>query len=199
MTDSENSCAVCFEEIVEKFSLKCSHCFCKRCVLEMLKDLLVKLSCPYCRQESMIYEIKSDMDGKFIFQKPSTIVSGTYVQGFTLGLASYHFESIENSYISYESPLCQNWPELDDGSRPAEKKYFVDPKYDTLTRKFTGNIDWSPTSWRNDNLWKYTMFFSEDFMKIESGHCQAFDKNGEPTNEHIFGVNLIYFRMIDDN
>ena len=196
MTYSENSCMVCFEDIVEKCSLKCSHFFCKRCVLEMLKEQLVKLSCPYCRQESKVYEIEDHTNGTFILQKPNTIVGGTYVQGLTIGLASYHFESIENSYISYESPLCQNWPDLDNGSRPAERKYFNNPEYDTLTRKFTGNINWSPTSWRNDVLWKYTMIFSEDFIEIESGCLQGFDKDGKPTSKDDFGEDLIYYREL---
>ena len=199
MTGSDNSCMVCFEEYIDKCALKCSHIFCKRCVLELLRDLKVKLSCPYCRQECTIFEISDGTNGEYIFPKPNTIAGGTYVQGSTVGLASYHFESIVSSYISYESPSCQFWPDLDDGSRPDKKKYFINPNYDASSRIFTGNIDWSPTSWNNNKLWKYRMMFSDDFLTIESGHVECFAKNGEHTETQFFGEHLIYRRMVNIN
>ena len=192
----DDSCMVCFEEIIDKCTLKCSHFFCKRCLVEILKEFLFELTCPYCRQECMIYEIK---DGdNFLFSKPDTIAGGVYIQGSIVGLASYHFDSVETSYISYESPQCNDWPNLDDGSRPAEKKYFQNPNYDAVSRTFIGTIDWSPTSWDNDKLWKYTMVFSEDFMTIDSGSVEHFTEiGGNRIKETLFGIHLIYCRQIN--
>ena len=122
------------------------------------------------------------------------------MQGNTLGLASYHFESEENCYISYSSPQCQQWPDLENGERPPAKKQFVNISVDEEQRVFKGDIVWAPTSWHGDVLWRYKMRFSEDYGTIIGGKVEAFDavENGNIRDTHVFGVNLIYKRWLMD-
>ena len=64
-----------------------------------------------------------------------------YVQGSTVGLASYHFESADKCYISYENPL-PHWLNSE-GNLPVEKKYFQNVEYDENFRQFKGEISWT--------------------------------------------------------
>ena len=64
-----------------------------------------------------------------------------YVQGMSVGVASYHFDSPGNIYISYEHAPPQ-W-RLDNGDSPPMRKPFLEPAYNTDTRTFTGIIDWA--------------------------------------------------------
>ena len=71
------------------------------------------------------------------------------------GLASYHFNAEgTGAHISYSSPLCVNWPALDDGSRPPAEKPFTEVSFDPAGCWFEGTIDWSPTSWQGDARWR---------------------------------------------
>ena len=70
----------------------------------------------------------------------SKIIGRVYVQGNTVGLASYHFNSINDCYISYSSPQCSMWPALDNGDRPPTRKPFVNISIDEVKRTFRGDI-----------------------------------------------------------
>ena len=54
------------------------------------------------------------------------------------GVASYHFDSPDNCYISYENAPV-GWV-LADGSHPPAQKPFVNPRYHEATRTFTGKF-----------------------------------------------------------
>lgn len=58
-------------------------------------------------------------------------------------------------YISYKN-APSNW-KLDNEKPPPAKKYFVDAKYDSETRTFTGRIDWRPKAFYGDSVRDYTL------------------------------------------
>jgi RING-finger-containing E3 ubiquitin ligase len=185
MCEGVKDCAICYEVIVDECRLPCSHWFCSNCIVSFINNTISLsendegndiLLCPICRREVNISDITRENGDKLFFQ-PTTIIDGAYIQCETEGLASYHFPSIESSYISYESPECLMWPTLDDGSRPPPRKYFINPSYNEGTKTFRGDIDWSPTKWDGEMLWRYKMVFSEDFLIIESGNLHSFDTN----------------------
>ena len=182
-------CAICYEGIADKCCLPCSHDFCSNCILSFINNTTSLLLCPICRREVEISDVARENGDKLVF-KPTTIIDGVYIQGEEEGLASYHFPSIESSYISYESPNCSMWPTLEDGSRPPPRKYFINPSYNEETKTFKGDIDWSPTRWESEMLWRYTMIFSDDLLFIESGDMHAFDNNvnGNLTEIIDFGI-----------
>jgi len=107
---------------------------------------------------------------------PSTIFGSVYVQGlsyapFLEGIASYHFDSEDDCYISYTN-APDDW-QLADGSRPPVKKHFVDISFDTSTRTFRGVVEWDPP-FGGDVRWEYEMVFSEDFGSICGGQMQPY-------------------------
>jgi len=79
---------------------------------------------------------------------PSTIFGNVYVQGLSYspsleGVASYHFNSESDCYISY-SKAPEAW-RLEDGSAPPKKKPFVDVHYNAIARTFRGSVEWDPS------------------------------------------------------
>jgi len=112
----------------------------------------------------------------------------SYIQGNTVGVASYHFEGDE-PYISYEN-APDNW-RLDNNQKPPIRKPFQDWSYDSITRCFRGNIAWTEATFRGEALWKYEFVFSEDFNIIESGSVTCFDTEGEKTVTDQFGAGQV--------
>mmetsp|Transcript_51752 Transcript_51752/g.123162 ORF Transcript_51752/g.123162 Transcript_51752/m.123162 type:complete len:322 (-) Transcript_51752:75-1040(-) len=138
----------------------------------------------------------------------ASIFGHTYVQWGEVGFASYHFEKNGEAYISYESPFCNGFPSLDDGSPLPQRKWFTQPTFDEETRTFRGVINWDPTSFKGAVCWEYEMLFSEDLSRIQAGHIRKIppraDSNtvdavpgiGEsPQIDAIFGRDLLYTRM----
>ena len=110
---------------------------------------------------------------------PTTLSGLCFVQGGSVGLASYHFVgegAADASYISYEHAPA-DWA-LDDGTRPPSRKPFLSPSYDAATRTFTAAVDWSPTSFGGDARWAYTMVFDETLEAIVGGQVQSFKADG---------------------
>jgi hypothetical protein len=62
----------------------------------------------------------------------STIFGLVFVQGGHAGVASYHFASPDDCWISY-ADAPEEW-KLDDGSRPMPKKPFTAVAFDAATR-----------------------------------------------------------------
>lgn len=127
---------------------------------------------------------------------PTTIAGTTFVQGGTIGLASYHFdEDFEASYISYEA-APPNWTQ-DDGAPMPGQKPFRDASYDEPSRTFRGVVLWEPPM-HGDARWEYEMVFAEDFERITGGQVQAFGADGSPKETHRFGANggLRYQRVV---
>ena len=119
------------------------------------------------------------------------LASTVWVQGLTVGLASYHFET-SACYISYEGEEALSFPALDDGSRPPPRKPFVDVTLDEDALTFEGTIDWSPTTWGGDRRWVYSMAFSSDLLTVMRGQVRAFGDDGHLRRTDDFGDRLRY-------
>ena len=114
-------------------------------------------------------------------QRMTTIESPfghSYIQGNTVGLASYHFDE-GTPYISYEH-APDSW-RLDNNQKPPIRKKFQDWSYDSITRSFRGNITWNEATFRGEVLWKYEFVFSRDFNQIESGSVTCYNAEREIT------------------
>lgn len=127
----------------------------------------------------------------------TTLWGNTFCQGYTVGLASYHFlsepdeDGSHRAYISYENPQTFQWPPLDNGSTVPSRVPFRNIEWNTETRTFKGEIHWLDdfgTTWTNDSLWEYEIVFDPTFKFILSGTCSRSDER-EP---HRFGHDLVY-------
>lgn len=189
METAISECPICYQEFTEKCTTQCQHSFCKKCIIQVL--LADNSSCPYCRDDISPYSLKLE-NGDPLLVQPTTIFGEVYIQGDTEGLASYHFNSPDDCYISYESPDCSDWPDLSDGSRPPMKKPFENAVYSEDTRTFSGIINWSPINWKEDAMWVYTMVFSEDFSCIPHGAVVCFNDEKKVTKTWLFDQDLGY-------
>ena len=200
--NTEIQCAVCLSNFSRKCITPCNHEFCKDCIIQSIQYSFRnrnRTACPLCRTDINIHSIK--INGvPLIERQAKTIFGSVYVQGFTLGLASYHFDSEGDCYISYCSPKCSIWPPLDDGSRPPAKKLFENMSFDLERRTFEGDIIWAPNSWRGDKRWKYQMEFSENFDTICGGFVQRYDEldSTEPESCSTYGESLLYDRYYEE-
>eukprot|EP00928_Gymnodinium_smaydae_P023692 TRINITY_DN1944_c2_g1_i1.p1 TRINITY_DN1944_c2_g1~~TRINITY_DN1944_c2_g1_i1.p1 ORF type:complete len:269 (-),score=29.30 TRINITY_DN1944_c2_g1_i1:93-899(-) len=91
-----------------------------------------------------------------------------FVQSDSPGMASFHFVTDREAFISYESDICSAW-KLDDGSSLPPRKYFEDAHFDPKSRTFRGNIIWAPTSFCGDSRWEYEMGFDDSMSEIVTG------------------------------
>lgn len=93
----------------------------------------------------------------------------------TVGIASYHFVSESDCFISYEQ--APPFWKCTDGSSPPAKKPFTNTSFDATTRTFRGEVQWDPPMVPNSPVWKYEIVFSEDFSTIASGKCDLGQNN----------------------
>ena len=113
-----------------------------------------------CRQDIDLYSTTLVATGKpLLTPDVSTIFGCAFLQNGSVGVASYHFESPDECYISYEH-APEQW-KLGDGSRPPPRKPFLNPKYGEATRTFTGTIEWEE-GFNGDARWEYEMIFSRN-------------------------------------
>ena len=70
----------------------------------------------------------------------SPVSPGTSYSSVLEGVASYHFDSPEQCYISYAN-APETWL-LDDGSKPPRQKDFELMSYEPSSRTFKGTINW---------------------------------------------------------
>lgn len=131
------------------------------------------------------------------YDPPESIVGQAYMQNGGLGLASYHFPSIDEAYISYEAAPPE-WA-LDNGTRPPSMKPFDNPRYDAESRTFTGAIVWGDTPFGGDARWEYEMVFSEDFKTIASGQVRRFDPAGTARRPHPFGRHGLHYVLYSED
>ena len=130
-----------------------------------------------------------------------TIFGQVFVQGNRRGLASYHFESPNECYISYDS-APEQWTRAD-GSPPPRHKLFESPTYDAATRTFRGTIDWGDNPFGDSARWEYEMVFADDFSAIVSGQVNDFKPDGTQADPIPFGYRpghshgLSYKRVVD--
>merc|ERR1719296_283318 len=115
---------------------------------------------------------------------PEDVFGSVYVQGRVYnhlleGIASYHFDSLEECYISYSSSPS-DWT-LDNGLQPPAKKNFVGATYNHDSRVFRGTVEWE-VPFGGDASWDYEMVFSEDFTHIVCGQIRAKGVDGRETD-----------------
>merc|ERR1712194_444738 len=96
-----------------------------------------------------------------------------FVQGDTLGMASFHFVTDDEAFISYESVACTDW-RLGDGNALPSKRKFAAASFDADTRTFRGVLSWAPTSFCGDERWEYEMVFAPDYSGIVGGQIHHF-------------------------
>jgi len=103
------------------------------------------------------------------------LAGSVYVQvgvGGGLGVASYHFKSPTECFISYVN-APPDW-KLDNNMMPPPEKYFTRTSYNDVTRTFKGVIEWPTLArWGDDYEWDYMFTFSETFDEIVSGTCTS--------------------------
>ncbi|CAK0847296.1 unnamed protein product, partial [Prorocentrum cordatum] len=114
----------------------------------------------------------------------SVFVQGLHYAPGLEGIASYHFDSPEDCYISYSS-APDEW-RLDDGSHPPRRKPFADCAYDADRRTFTAVVHWDPP-FHGDVRWEYEMVFAEDFGGIASGQMRGYSGPTTRSRTHEFG------------
>ena len=193
--EGDNNCPICLSAYLNenKAETECGHSFCRGCILDLLKSSPRQgfAKCPYCRQVVSVFDVMCG--GSTLCERLNTIFGGVYVQGNTVGLASYHFEEA-GSYICYSS--APPFWRLDDGTPPPERKPFENSSYDPETRTFRGVVNWSPVAFHGDSRWVYRIVFSEDFMAIEGGEVTAYQtQQEESSGVHLYGQHLFYVRV----
>ena len=190
-------CPICLSAPPDKpCKTKCGHVFCTDCLSRTFFATASTGACPLCRTQVSLYSTTALDSGRTLLTPAVTSIAGcVYLQQGSLGEASYHFDTIEASYISYASAPA-TWT-LDDGSRPPQRKTFLSPAYDEATRTFTGVIDWAPTSFGGDERWEYRMVFSDTFNTICDGELRAFAPDGsEKLPLTRFPATLMYWRQL---
>lgn len=133
---------------------------------------------------------------------PDSLWGNIFCQGFKVGLASYHFQTNEEAYISYEHPDTSQWPPLDDGSPVPPRVFFRNTTWDANERIFRGDICWKDdfnTTWQGFQKWKYKMTFDSKYSFIASGTVESImGDDGEPREMSTFGDDLVYINAAVD-
>ena len=132
---------------------------------------------------------------------PNNVFGNVFVQGFKVGMASYHFirnegEDTGGAYISYEHPSTSHWPPLDNGQPIPSKVWFHHVTFPTPTT-FRGHILWQQdfgTSWQGMIRWEYEVHFEENFMCIVGGSVTSFDVHTPDIPRELchYGEDLVY-------
>ena len=146
-----------------------------------------------------------DDDRDTVTQPPTyhgnTLWGNTFCQGLRVGLASYHFQSPEHVYISYQHPTVGQWPPLDNGIPiPSQVPFHNISIRQTSDGRtiFEGQICWLQdygTTWQNMTQWDYVMEFDSRFMCIVGGqvHCVwASHHNRQDEEISRYGETLVY-------
>eukprot|EP00418_Pyrodinium_bahamense_P080066 CAMPEP_0179063788 /NCGR_PEP_ID=MMETSP0796-20121207/27618_1 /TAXON_ID=73915 /ORGANISM="Pyrodinium bahamense, Strain pbaha01" /LENGTH=315 /DNA_ID=CAMNT_0020760725 /DNA_START=185 /DNA_END=1132 /DNA_ORIENTATION=+ len=133
-------------------------------------------TCPLCREAISMYILKDAEGSKLAKASVTTIFGLIFAQFDRLGYASYHFDSPEDCYISYER-ADPSWT-TDDGSPLPGKKPFRDVSYDGDTRTFRGAVNWE-TLCDGQACWEYELTFSEDFSAIVAGEHRGLGSEGQ--------------------
>ena len=127
----------------------------------------------------------------------TSLWGNTFCQGYTVGMASYHFENKADeayddfrAFISYEHRNTSVWPDLDNGENVPDRVPFRNIEWNPESRIFKGEICWQEdynTTWMGEDKWYYEMKFDPKFMFIVSGTCTRSN-----SSEHQFGQDLVY-------
>ena len=191
-TSETRECAVCLNERLDPCRTSCGHFFCEECLRAALKPWK-RGRCPLCRARVSLYDtVKADLTTPLEKPAVDTIFGSAFLQNGRPGVAAYHFDSIEDCYISYEN-APSSW-KLANGEKPPARKPFDNPVWDPATRTFTATVDWSANAFGGAARWEYTMVFSDDFAFIAGGACRSFDADGQSTRVSTFPIQLQYIR-----
>ncbi|CAE7910521.1 unnamed protein product [Symbiodinium necroappetens] len=155
----------------------CNHKFCRHCIIQVLKSRAPEWAgdCPLCRIHISVYNLRDEHDELLVQPDVLELWGCIFVQNGQTGLASYHFDSPDQCYISYEQAPA-HW-RLDDGSKPPSKKYWTDVSFDAKNSTFRGIISWD-TPFDGETKWVYRIQFSEDFAGIIGGDLVATSVDG---------------------
>ena len=191
-TSETRECAVCLNERVDPCRTSCGHFFCEECLRAALKPWN-RGRCPLCRSKVSLYDtVKADLTTPLETPAVDTIFGSAFLQNGRPGVAAYHFDSIEDCYISYEN-APSSW-KLANGEKPPARKPFDVPVWEPATRTFTATVEWGENTFGGDARWEYTMVFSDDFAFIAGGACRKFDADGQSTGVSTFPIQLQYIR-----
>ena len=116
-----------------------------------------------------------------------------FCQAMKVGLASYHFVSPTESYLSYEHPTSSAWPSLDNGSPIPSRVYFRNVSFNNYI--FKAQILWNEdfqTSWSGMSRWDYTIVFDPNFMVIRGGKVDGCTTEGVSREMSRYGEDLLY-------
>ena len=125
--------------------------------------------------------------------EPNPLIGMVFVQSGGVGLASYHFDAVDDIYINY-SAAPSSWY-LDNYQPFPDEKAFIDTSFDLELRAFYGTIDWSyPEATTADGAerWVYEMLFSADYQTISGGGIRMYSPSDAFLGEYAFGVDLFY-------
>lgn len=190
-------CPICLDELRAPVRTHCRHVFCAECFKSSLQQSAnyYQRQCPVCRQVVSAFNTTDLESGEPLRRTEVTTVFGSvYFQGGNPGVASYHFNSLEDCYISYEA-APSTWL-LADGTPPPARKYFQSTAYDEAGRTFRGTIDWGTNSFSGSSRWEYRMVFSESFGIICDGEIQQYAQAGELVRTNRFPHHLQYWREV---
>jgi hypothetical protein len=121
------------------------------------------------------------------------LVGMVFVQAGGVGVASYHFDAVDDIYINY-SAAPYGWV-LDSGDPFPDQKPFIETSFDLDLRTFYGTIDWSSpeaTTVNGADRWVYEMIFSDDYQTISGGSIRMYSPGDTLLDEAFFGVDLFY-------
>ena len=191
-TSETRECSVCLNERVDPCRTSCGHFFCEECLRAALKPWN-RGRCPLCISKVSLYDtVKADLTTPLETPAVDTIFGSAFLQNGRPGVAAYHFDSIEDCYISYEN-APSSW-KLANGEKPPARKPFDVPVWEPATRTFTATVEWGENTFGGDARWEYTMVFSDDFAFIAGGACRKFDADGQSTGVSTFPIQLQYIR-----
>lgn len=125
----------------------------------------------------------------------SSLFGNTFCQARMVGLASYHFISETESYISYEHSATAMWGTLDNGVALPSRAPFRTVTIDAEERVFRGTISWWDdfgSTWHGIKQWDYEMHFDEQFYTILRGQVHSITVDGHRTEMSVFGESLLY-------
>ena len=199
MADAQE-CPICYCEVAKACRTPCGHVFCADCFTASLPpETPSSGKCPICRRLVSLYNTVTVEDGSPLRSPPiSTIFGQTYLQGGKVGVASYHFVSPNDCYISYEH--CPATWKHDDGSPLPQRKEFTSCSFDTETRTFRGTVEWAGDASRTinggDARWVYEMTFSESLNIICDGTSTRLDVDGHERGKDSFPSDLVYWRAL---
>ena len=117
----KHDCSICFETIIEKYTLQCGHSYCQRCISKWIY-LLNNQTCPLCRAD---VESEADYDS-FEYCLDNLMLTNYVINQFNItdqSLIDYikliihedgHYYDLENwqlilKYIKTDPEMCIKW------------------------------------------------------------------------------------------